>query len=87
MMNEIKLAFSKGMQKKGQMGGLAGGVVLLGISAVVGIIMVSVYNSVFNGQARSSLNGSTRTVFENVPVFIGLLILLATVGGFMVGRK
>lgn len=87
MMNELKQAFSKGMQKKGQIGGLAGGVVLLGISAVVGIIMVSVYNSVFNDQPTSSLNGSTRTVFENVPVFIGLLILLAAAGGFAVGRR
>lgn len=87
MMNELKTAFSKGMQKKGQIGGLAGGVVLLGISAVVGIIMVSVYNSVFNDQPQTSLNGSTRTVFENVPVFIGLLILLAAAGGFAVGRR
>ena len=83
----LKEAFLMGASKKGQMGGLAGGVVLLGISAVVGIIMVSVYNSVFNGEPTSSLNGSTRTVFENVPVFIGLLILLAAAGGFAFGRR
>jgi hypothetical protein len=104
MMNEIKLAFSKGMQKKGQMGGLAGGAIAIAIAGVVGIIMISVYNGVFNNQIPrlknttscglsgadsnvSCINGTTRTVFENIPVFIGILVLLGAVGGFIVGRK
>ena len=82
----MKEAFTFGMQKKGQVGGLAGGVVLLGIAAVVAIIMTTVYNDVFNAQG-ATLNGSTKTVFKNVPVFIGLLILLAAAGGFALGRR
>lgn len=35
----------------------------------------------------SCLNGSTRTVFENIPVFIGILVLLGAVGGFAIGRR
>ena len=84
MFETLKTAFLIGKEKKAQ-GGLAGGVVLLGISAVVAIIMVTVYNTVFN--ATTTLNGSTRTVFQNVPVFIGLLILLAAAGGFAVSRR
>lgn len=35
----------------------------------------------------SCLNGTTRTVFENIPVFIGILVLLGAVGGFAIGRR
>lgn len=84
----MKEAFKMGMAKKAQMGGLAGGVVLLGIAAVVAIIMVGVYNDVYNTQLKTgTLNSSTKTVFGNVTVFIGLLILLAAAGGFVIGRR
>jgi cell division protein FtsX len=89
----IKQAFKLGLQKKAQMGGLAGGVIALAIAGVVALIMVSVYNDVanaaidHNGSGINSINGSTKTVFENIPVFVGLLILLAAAGGFAFGRR
>ena len=89
----IKQAFIYGSSKKAQMGGMPAAVIGLGIAGVVAVIMVSVYNSVanaaidHNNTGRNSINGSAKTVFKNIPVFIALLILLGAGGGFAIGRR
>ena len=92
------------MKKKAQ-AGLVGGVLALAIAGVVAIIMVGVYNQVYNDDVTIQnetqggytcpenatchpINGSTAAVFSNIPVFIGLLIILAAAGGFALsGRR
>lgn len=59
--------------KKG-MTGLVGAVVGIAIAAVVAIITVQIYNSVYTAAA---FNGTTKTVAQNIPVFIFLGLLVA----------
>ena len=65
------------MMKKAQTG-LVGAVVGIAIAAVVAVICVQIYNSVGNAAISSgALNGTTKTVALNIPVFIFLGLLVS----------
>jgi hypothetical protein len=72
------------MENKKAQQGLMGVVIFGAIAAVVAIIMVEVFNDVYDG---SKLNGTTRTVFSNIPVFIGLAVLVGIAVGSFVGMR
>ena len=61
------------MNKKG-MTGLVGAVVGVAIAAVVAVITVQIYNSIYHAAA---FNGTTKTVAQNIPVFVFLGLLVA----------
>ena len=73
------------MQKKG-MTGIIGTVIGVGIAAVVAVICVQIYNSIYTtstitngtcGEFTACINGTSKTVAQNIPVFIFLGLLVA----------
>lgn len=74
------------MKTKNAQSGLVGAVVGVAIAAVVAVITVQIYNSIYTtatisngscGEFTACLNGTSKTVAQNIPVFVFLGLLVA----------